>query len=165
MLHPNLQKAVDVLREEVTDGHRLVARGTDDLIVAAAEELSQLKARVAVLEADLHTESIWTRKWQECARQWQEQAEDTTVLRRSGARVAELEAALVERRIPSRRYEFKVLAIVEIESEGDGVWCDRDGTPFDTGLAFGWMPHPSTASGRELHGLPDKSGKCGANAS
>lgn len=55
MLHPNIQKAVDVLREEVTDGHRLVARGTDDLIVAAAEELSHLKARVAEVEKLLRT--------------------------------------------------------------------------------------------------------------
>lgn len=50
MLAPSIQRAVDALVEQVTEGHRFIARGTDDLIQAAADELKVSKARVAVLE-------------------------------------------------------------------------------------------------------------------
>lgn len=124
-----------------------------------ADEIERLRSRVAELEGCEESPTVEERR---LARM---RVHNLTVsrnrirrdLRVSDARVAELEAALIERPVPCRTLGFKLLAIVEIESDGEGRWEERDGTPFSTGMAFGWMLHPSTASGRAFHGQPDQS--------
>lgn len=49
-MHKTISNALVVLTKQVTDGHRHISSGTDELILAAAEELRLSKARVAELE-------------------------------------------------------------------------------------------------------------------
>ncbi len=116
-------------------------RGRSDL--EPGQTLTRAEAHIEKLEGRLH------------AAQEKLGAVHTRAIR-AESRVTDLEAALIERTIPARTDGFKLLAIVEIESDGEGRWEYLDGAPFDERLAFGWMSHPKTRSGKVFHDQREK---------
>ena len=61
MLHTTIQRAINVLITQTTDGHIHIARGDDDLIRAAAKELSKLRAKVKELQVERDEAGGWVR--------------------------------------------------------------------------------------------------------
>ena len=96
-----------------------------------------------VITLDRETALAMLNKLDACKR---EQARVNRVNERNSTRIDNIERT---RPLPSCSEGVKILATVELESDGRGGWEDLEGAPLYH-HTWGWMPHPATKDGGEM---------------